>query len=120
MKVKRYEAEDIKQALQKVRAELGNEAFILSTRRIEKNNGLSGLFSKPGIEVTAIANKDSSKVQQVKPPANRYYPLTEDNNDQTNLEKDFFDNNFYYELQEIKSLLKTVIESDKVQQERCD
>ena len=53
MQIKRFAARSMSEALQKVKAELGPEAIILSARTV-KNNGLfRDAFRKPGVEVTA-------------------------------------------------------------------
>lgn len=59
MKVKRFIANDIQEAMIKVRNELGRDAIILHTRKIKKP-GIRGLIQKPFIEVVAAidANKD--------------------------------------------------------------
>lgn len=54
MQVKVFKAQDIRSALEKVKAELGPEALILSTRTIQKN--AFGFSGKPGIEVTAAVD----------------------------------------------------------------
>ena len=52
MTVKRYLADDITQAMDKVRAELGRDAFLLNTRKIRRR-GLGGMFRHPLVEVVA-------------------------------------------------------------------
>ncbi|RKD27768.1 flagellar biosynthesis protein FlhF [Caminicella sporogenes DSM 14501] len=58
MKVKRYIAKDIQEAMIKIKSELGRDAIILHTRKIRKP-GIRGFLQKPLIEV--IAAVDSSK-----------------------------------------------------------
>ncbi|MGE4318281.1 MAG: flagellar biosynthesis protein FlhF [Deferribacterales bacterium] len=57
MRIKKYEAFDMKEALRLIKEELGSEAVILSTRKVVKNNSF-GLFSRPIIEVTAGVDDD--------------------------------------------------------------
>jgi len=52
MNVKRYIAADEAEAMDKVRAELGRDAFLLNTRKIRRK-GLTGLFRHPLVEVVA-------------------------------------------------------------------
>ncbi len=52
MNVKRYIAEDVTGAMEKIRSELGGDAYILNTRKL-KRKGLTGLFKKPLVEVVA-------------------------------------------------------------------
>ena len=56
MKLKRFEALSLQEALQAVKAELGPEAVIVSSRRIQKSGGLFGLLSQSVIEVTAAVD----------------------------------------------------------------
>ncbi len=53
MQVKKYRAPDVKQALDKVKQELGPDALILETRKV-RAKGLRGLFQPAMIEVTAV------------------------------------------------------------------
>ncbi|MDX9871943.1 MAG: flagellar biosynthesis protein FlhF [Clostridia bacterium] len=52
MRVKRYVATDIQEAMAKIKSEMGNEAVILHTRYF-KEGGILGLFRKSFVEVTA-------------------------------------------------------------------
>lgn len=52
MMMKKYIVKDMNEALNKIKAELGRDAVIISSRRIKKG-GIFGLFSKRFIEVTA-------------------------------------------------------------------
>ena len=61
MKLKRFEALSLQEALQAVKAELGPEAVIVSSRRIQKGGGLFGLLSQSVIEVTAAVDRSSHK-----------------------------------------------------------
>ncbi len=51
MLVKRYEAKDMKQAMDDIIRELGTDAIILSSRKVRKS-GVMGLLRKPMMEVT--------------------------------------------------------------------
>ena len=57
MKLKRFEALSLQEALQAIKAELGPEAVIVSSRRIQKSGGLFGLLSQSVIEVTAAVDR---------------------------------------------------------------
>jgi flagellar biosynthesis protein FlhF len=59
MKLKRFEALSLQEALQAVKAELGPEAVIVSSRRIQIGGGLFGLLSQSVIEVTAAVDRSS-------------------------------------------------------------
>ncbi|HCI30098.1 MAG TPA: flagellar biosynthesis protein FlhF [Fervidobacterium sp.] len=61
MIVKKYVVNDIKEAFEKIRVELGKDAVILSTRKVKKG-GFLGIGAKTYIEVTAAV--EDKKVQQ--------------------------------------------------------
>ena len=69
MKIKKYEVSDMKEALEKIKQDLGSHAVILTTRKIMKPTGL-GLFPRPVLEVTAAVDFDKNampvKTQKVK------------------------------------------------------
>jgi len=57
MKVKRYLVNNIQEAMVKVRAELGNEAFIISNRKVKSKKGILSFFSKSVLEVVAAVDE---------------------------------------------------------------
>lgn len=59
MQVKRYEAIDMNEAIQLVKRDLGPEAVILSTRKINKGGARFGLFGREIVEVTAAVETPS-------------------------------------------------------------
>jgi flagellar biosynthesis protein FlhF len=59
MKLKRFEALSLQEALQAVKAELGPDAVIVSSRRIQKAGGLFGLLSQTVVEVTAAVDRST-------------------------------------------------------------
>ncbi len=68
MNVKRYLADDVPEAMEKIRTELGRDAFILNTRKIRRR-GLSGLFQKPLVEVVAAYdNLPPAPARKMPPP----------------------------------------------------
>lgn len=58
MRVKRYIVENMPDAMQRIRSELGRDAVILSTKEI-KIGGFLGMFQKKKIEVVAAVENDS-------------------------------------------------------------
>src|SRR5690625_1482014 len=52
MRIKRYVADDMKSAVNMVKADFGEEAVILHTKRF-KRGGLFGLFGRPKVEILA-------------------------------------------------------------------
>lgn len=63
MRIKKYEVKNMQEALKVVRDDLGDNAVILRTRKIMKNTGLGGIFSRPVIEVTAGVDEKFSGEQ---------------------------------------------------------
>jgi len=53
MQIKRFEAQDMTEALRMIKKEFGPEAVILSARSMKKENGIFSLMKKGGVEVTA-------------------------------------------------------------------
>lgn len=64
MKLKRFEALTLQEALGAVKAELGPEAVIISTRRVNKAGKLFGLLSQPMVEVTAAVDRPARFVER--------------------------------------------------------
>jgi len=71
MKVKKYLAKDMSEAMTKIRAELGQEAVILNSKRVE-TGGFLGLFTKKNIEVIAAIDPDSKMIRPKKEAAVRH------------------------------------------------
>jgi flagellar biosynthesis protein FlhF len=58
MKIKTYRALTMQDAIRSIKAELGPDAVILSTKQVREGGHLFGLFSRPVIEVTAATDHD--------------------------------------------------------------
>jgi flagellar biosynthesis protein FlhF len=67
MRIKRFEAKDVQEALRQVKEVLGEEAVILSSRKIKKPSSRPGSFDGPRVEVVAATD------QPVNPPA--FFPV---------------------------------------------
>ncbi|MGE0028168.1 MAG: hypothetical protein AB7O78_04525 [Thermoleophilia bacterium] len=63
MQIKQFSADTIDEVLAQVRAELGEDAMILQTRRVVRG-GVGGFFGKEGVEVTAAAGPDAAAANQ--------------------------------------------------------
>ncbi|MDD2211459.1 MAG: flagellar biosynthesis protein FlhF [Clostridia bacterium] len=61
MRVKRFVAVDMQEAMEKIKSELGNDAVILHTRYF-KEGGFLGFFRKNYVEVTAAADNNQENV----------------------------------------------------------
>ena len=64
MQIKRYEVLDIKDAIELIKKDLGDEAVIISTRQVNGSNDL-GFFGKPFLEVVAAIDY---KEEDIVPP----------------------------------------------------
>ena len=53
MKLKKFRAADMAEAMRVIKAELGPDAVIMSSRQVKKRKGFLGLFSKKELEVLA-------------------------------------------------------------------
>jgi flagellar biosynthesis protein FlhF len=60
MNLKRYRVQNIQEALQLIKKDLGPEAVIVSTRQVKEGNKTFGLFAKTMLEVTAAKDDKSS------------------------------------------------------------
>ncbi len=67
MNVKRYIAEDVPRAMEKIREELGRDAFILNTRHIRRP-GVRGLLQKKLVEVVAAYEPPDTSAGSVSLP----------------------------------------------------
>lgn len=115
MKVKRYIAKDVQEAMIKVKSELGREAIILNTRKIKKS-GLRGLFSKPLVEVVAAIDSDKKDDMRAAYSTNKKtvkQNIIKRSEAFSSDEKDI--KNINSEINSIKSMLSTVL--DKMQEE---
>ncbi|MCF6097058.1 flagellar biosynthesis protein FlhF [Thermovorax subterraneus] len=66
MRIKTYVADNMQEALYKIKSELGKDAIILQTRQIKKG-GIFGFFSRPKVEVIAASEIVQTPKPQVKP-----------------------------------------------------
>ena len=62
MHIKTYEAPSIQEALNKIKAELGKDAIIVSSRSIDKMPGSPSRGGKKWIEVTAAIERNASGI----------------------------------------------------------
>lgn len=104
MKVKRYIAKDIQEAMIKVKNELGRDAVILHTRKIKKP-GIKGFLQKPLIEVVAATDSNQN-------PKNDKFinnRLLNINSNQNNNYKQF--ENLHSQINTLKDMLNIVIDN---------
>ncbi len=71
MQIKRFEAQDMEQALCRLKEAQGPEAIILSTKALKKNNGRTQAFSQMSAEVAAIDHPAANAAT----PAKKVAPL---------------------------------------------
>ncbi|MBB6732868.1 flagellar biosynthesis protein FlhF [Cohnella zeiphila] len=79
MKVKRYVVQDVPEAVQMIRSELGSDAVILNTKEI-RMGGFLGMFRKKRVEVIAAvdesAGRPAPRAPRPAPPRERAAVLT--------------------------------------------
>ena len=68
MKVKLFHAETMHEAIRDIKAELGPDAIILSTKRVRQGSLPFGLFGKPLLEVTAATDRDAKEFAPIPQP----------------------------------------------------
>lgn len=118
MKVKRYLAGDVQEAMIKIRSELGRDAVILNTRKIKKP-GIRGYFSKPLVEVVAAIDEVVKKPEPMveKSIKENPQPLLKEVPKVTAAEKEKVENNvdtgeieqLKKQMEAIKEMLNTVV-----------
>ena len=84
MQIKRFEAENMTEALRLVKQEFGSEAVILSARSLEKKRGVFWPVKRPGAEVTAA--KDTSCTEAKEAPPNKMRKFYKNQSLRSNLE----------------------------------
>lgn len=84
MQIKRFEAENMTEALRLVKQEFGSEAVILSARSLEKKRGVFWPVKRPGAEVTAA--KDTSCTEAKEVPPNKMRKFYKNQSLRSNLE----------------------------------
>jgi len=68
MKIKLFHAETMHEAIRDIKAELGPDAIILSTKRVRQGGLPFGLFGRPLLEVTAATDRDTPEVVPLSQP----------------------------------------------------
>ncbi len=84
MQIKRFEAENMTEALRLVKQEFGSEAVILSARSLKKKRGVFWPVKRPGAEVTAA--KDTSCTEAKEAPPNKMRKFYKNQSLRSNLE----------------------------------
>lgn len=99
MIVKRYIVDDMNEAMIKIRYDLGNEAIIISQKKI-RQKGIKGFFKKKRIEVTAAVDDRVKK--------------------NVNAKKEEPKSNIDNEISEIKEMMKEVLAKKKPGRKKVD
>lgn len=115
MKIKKFIAPTMPEAMKKIRAELGSDAVILNSKVVEKG-GFFGLFSKKSIEVIAgidtnIGNESSFQQSKVKQKA----PLESHQTIKPSVNPFQNEQRVIKEIEELKTLMKqlsTTVKTD--------
>ncbi|GIO26169.1 flagellar biosynthesis protein FlhF [Ornithinibacillus bavariensis] len=100
MKVKKYIAPTMPEAMSKIRKELGSDAVILSSKEIEEG-GFLGFFKKRKIEVVAALDKAPLPSKQIKATVNK-------NENRSNYKKQHLsiDNDMMQEIKNMRRILE--------------
>ncbi|MER2090810.1 flagellar biosynthesis protein FlhF [Sporosarcina sp. JAI121] len=77
MKMKKYTAETMVEAMKKVRLDFGDDAIILSSN-VVKSKGYLGFFKKKSVEVVAGFDEPFAKVEEAVPPLLSSQPTRDD------------------------------------------
>ncbi|MBU7592134.1 flagellar biosynthesis protein FlhF [Metabacillus halosaccharovorans] len=122
MKVKKYVATSMQEAMKKIRSEMGNDAVILNSKMIQ-TGGFLGFFTKKKIEVIAAMDPDVSPIEtktvkNVRKEA-AMPPIKDSGLDiaqqvQTNSQKNIDQLQLLDELSDMKRLLKSVSTNEKI------
>ncbi len=71
MNLKRYRVNNIQEALQQIKKDLGPDAIIVSTRQVKESKNSFGLFGKTMLEVTAARDETAQKKNNPPPVLNK-------------------------------------------------
>lgn len=108
MIVKKYLVKDIKEALEKIKIELGKNAVILGTRKIKKG-GFLGIGAKTFLEVTAAVEEKEAE-QNIQKENKQIYQLQELLSKNT---KNSIDSNELSEIKKMMYELKSIVSMQK-------
>ncbi|WP_121661421.1 flagellar biosynthesis protein FlhF [Metabacillus litoralis] len=125
MKVKKYVAPSMQEAMKKIRAEMGNDAVILNSKSIQ-TGGFLGLFTKKKIEVIAAVDPDAQVDHQPKKETKAFVqentvPQTKFNAELANqntpkpVEKVADHKPLLDEINELKRLVQTISSDEKME-----
>ncbi|SFD87920.1 flagellar biosynthesis protein FlhF [Bacillus sp. OV194] len=104
MKVKKYSAPTIQEAMKKIRGELGSEAVILQSREVQ-TGGFMGFFTKTSIEVVALL--DAEPV-----PATKKHPVNRQDSPLLQNEPDKIAKSLTQDINELKQMVKRLSSGD--------
>jgi len=105
MRIKKYTAPTMKEAIAQMKKELGNDAIVLKSEKINKG-GLFDLLGKEMVEITAA--KDEPKIRHTAPSRNSYSSGVNFNSNAVGIKKDYSDlsiNVLKEEIKEIRSVM---------------
>ncbi|MBZ5749889.1 flagellar biosynthesis protein FlhF [Metabacillus rhizolycopersici] len=124
MKVKKYIAPSMQEAMKKIRSEMGNEAVILNSKAIQ-SGGFLGLFAKKKIEVIAALDQEldvpvHSKGKEEQPffQEKLVYPITSNGglNSKEQIQSPISEENNLHlaeQIKELKDMLQSIATNDK-------
>lgn len=100
MKIKKFVANSMPEAMKQIKEKLGNDAVILNSKEI-KPSGIFGLFRRKKIEVTAMLDDDAVR----KPPRKKEPPKTAGMTIQTKAKENLNEKRILDEIKYLQSLL---------------
>lgn len=117
MRVKRFVAETLQDAMNRVKTEMGSEAVILHTRKF-KEGGFLGFFGRQMFEVMAALEENYAAPEpETKAPAIRLKPMSRVAAAAQELDEDSDNDEISEEIQEMKSMMEEVLNHIEHQRE---
>ncbi len=124
MKIKKFHAPTMEEALKQVKSEFGPDAVILSTQKFQKNDSF-GIFSKPWIEVVAAVDfkEEVSPNKNVNVNLESYKANTKINDENYLMLKEEIERiktllaenlNFHYEIPELKKMISLLMKKSGI------
>ncbi|RJP58524.1 MAG: flagellar biosynthesis protein FlhF [Candidatus Auribacter fodinae] len=69
MQIRKFKAKTVKEAMDMVRLELGEDAIILKTKKVRETEGVGAILNSEHIEIFAALDTERSEANEPKPPA---------------------------------------------------
>src|SRR5699024_5424196 len=103
MKIKKYVAPTMPEAMRKIRKDLGSDAVILNSKEV-RNGGFLDMYKKRNIEMIAALDPEPEKPEKKATPSYQTYPRTKSRH---------LENEHRYVLDEIQHLKKLIAQQNR-------